>query len=230
MDKDTWVQVTLGAKHSGILTSPAFLWRFQTNRARANKYFSTFLCQPFSPPPGGLPQSTDEEALQNDLQVRNGCKYCHALLEPGASYWGRWPQLGAGFLAHNKYPAFDESCELCATKGGCSSFCKNNYVTKAMGPEDKDYFGWLKPYLYRRPEHMVNVQEGPKLLVLKTMVDHRLPTCMTRRVSSWLLGRSMLPEEEGWLADVAQQFLAGGFDLKQLIKTIVTSEMYRRVR
>jgi hypothetical protein len=210
VDKDQWVQVALGEQHSGILTSPAFLWRFQTNRSRANKYFNTFLCQPFVPPPGGLGESSDEEALENDLQKRGGCKYCHALLEPAGSYWGRWPQLGAGFLNHESYPAFEPECEKCAYNGGCSNLCNKNYVTKAMGPNETIYFGWLKPYLFRRSEHKINVNEGPKLLVKKTMVDHRLPMCMARRVSTWLLGRNLLPEEEGWLSEIAQEFVVAG--------------------
>ena len=230
LDKDSWVAVALGSQHSGILTSPAFLWRFQTNRARANKYYATFLCQPFVPPPGGLGEASDADALENDLQIRNGCKYCHTMLEPAGSYWGRWPQLGAGFLTDNNYPAFSDECEKCAYNGGCSNYCNKNYVIKAMGPDDAKYFGWLKPYLYRRPEHKINVQEGPQLLVKKTMVDHRLPTCMARRMSTWLLGRNVLPEEEGWLADIAQQFVMNGYDFKALVKTVVSSELYRSVR
>ncbi|MCA9489901.1 MAG: hypothetical protein KC621_08255, partial [Myxococcales bacterium] len=80
-DSDTWVEVDLGPQHAGVLTSPAWLLRFQTNRARANRFYNSFLCQPFQPPDGGIPEAADG-SLTLDLTTRDGCKYCHALLEP----------------------------------------------------------------------------------------------------------------------------------------------------
>jgi len=227
---DTWVPLKLGQQHSGILTSPAFLWRYQTNRSRANKYYNTFLCQPFQPPPGGLIGSSDEEAKLTDLQKRPGCKYCHAELEPASSYWGRWPELGAGFLADNKYPAFSQDCADCAVKNNCKNFCKNNYITKALHPSEAEYFGWLKPYLFRKSAHQKFVEQGPSLLVMNTMVDHRLPSCTTENLSRWLLGRVALTEEKSWFADFAQQFVSSNYSFKQLVKAVVTSPIYRRVK
>jgi hypothetical protein len=77
---------------------------------------------------------------------------------------------------------------------------------------------------------MNHVDEGPRLLVLRTLVDHRMPTCMTKRVGQWLLGRQTAPEEAGWMAQVSQEFVASNYDFRALVKAIVQSEMYRRVR
>ncbi|MEM9491228.1 MAG: hypothetical protein AAGC55_18915, partial [Myxococcota bacterium] len=55
IDADTWVEVELGEEQSGVLTSPAFLMKFQTNRSRANRFYNAFLCQPFQPPDDGIP-------------------------------------------------------------------------------------------------------------------------------------------------------------------------------
>jgi hypothetical protein len=224
------VEIPVGSQHAGILTSPAFLLRFQTNRARASKYYADFLCSPFQPPPGGLPPSTDEEALEVDLQKRAGCKLCHSLLEPAASHWGRWPEQGGGYLNPEEYTPYREDCALCAVNGGCSQLCRDRYVTEAIAHSEKAYFGWLQAYLFRRPEHKIFVEEGPRLLVESTMVDDRLPSCVTAKMSRWLLGRPALAEEEGWLADVAMQFVANGYDVRALVKAIVTSDMYRNVR
>jgi len=85
VDQDTWVEVTAPAYHAGILTSPAYLIRFQTDRARANRFFDSFLCQPFQAPDAGLPLG-EETVPHPDLQQRDGCKYCHALLEPTTTH------------------------------------------------------------------------------------------------------------------------------------------------
>ena len=52
---DTWVEIALGPGARRILTSPAYLLRFQTNRARATRFYDAFLCQPFTAPAAGLP-------------------------------------------------------------------------------------------------------------------------------------------------------------------------------
>ena len=46
---DEWVEYTLPETHAGLLTHPAFLLRFQTNRARANRFYDAFLCNGFQP-------------------------------------------------------------------------------------------------------------------------------------------------------------------------------------
>ncbi len=228
---DAFVEMKQASTDSGVLTSPAFLLRFQTNRSRANKYYADFLCSPFVAPPGGLPPASDVDALETDLQIRPGCAFCHAELEPASSYWGRWLQNGAGFLPLDEFPMFSDACEACGSgtnKSKCGECAQ--YTTKALTPSEKPWFGYLKPFMFRKPEHIAFPDEGPKLLVYRTAVDHRLPSCMTSKVAWWLLGRPPLAEEKPWLSEVAQQFAAGDFRFKELVKVIVTSDMYRNVR
>lgn len=230
-DADTWIEVPLSEDHAGVLTSWAFLVRFQTNRARASRFYNTFLCQPFQPPSGGIPFASEAEALEPDLQIRAGCKYCHALLEPSASFWGRWSENGAGYLNPDEYPAFDEGCFTCATTGqGCNAKCNSYYISSLLSQEQEPYLGWLKSYEFRAPEHMDNPEIGPRVLALTAVVDHRLPTCVSHETASWLLGRGLFPEEGDWLDELAINFVKGEFDYKALIKTVVTSDVYRRVR
>ena len=140
-----WHQVQLSPAHAGVLTHPSFLLRFQTNRARASRFYEAFLCAPFVPPDGGLPAATEEEARDPDLQRRAGCKYCHASLEPAAAHWGRWTETGAGFLDPNRFPALDEGCLRCARgQGGCTAFCRRNYLTRSLSDKDEPYLGMLK--------------------------------------------------------------------------------------
>ena len=228
-DRDTWVEVELDDAHAGVLTSPLFLLRFQTNRARANRFFNAFLCQPFQPPAGGIPL-TGEGATEIDLQKRAGCKYCHALLEPAAAHWGRWTENGAGFLSPELYPPTRSDCQLCAQTGvGCSAQCRSFYVTSTLSP-DGSFLGYLKPYEFLRSEHRANVEEGPRLLASTTVVDGRLPRCVARTTATWLLGREMTAADEAWIEDLTVGFAFSGFRYDELVKSIVTSDTYRRVR
>lgn len=229
-DKNTWVEIELGDHHAGILTSFLFLARFQTQRARANSFYNNFLCQPFQPPQGGIP--INEEALNvADLQERAGCKYCHSLLEPSAAFWGRYTEGGAGYMHADEYPAFSDECYTCATIGQqCSPKCTQAYLTKAPDPEQVPFLGMLKSYEFRKDEHKINVEMGPEVLALTAVVDHRLPTCVAHTTAKWLLGRELYPEEGDWLADLAVDFVQSEYSYAKLVKAIVTSPVYRRVR
>ncbi len=218
-----------GPQHAGVLTSPAFLIRFQTNRARANRFYEAFLCQPFQAPPGGLPSPADACSQEPDLQQRCGCKFCHSLLEPSAAYWGRWRQKSAGYLYPALYPREREDCSACARNGGCSRECKTEYVVTAQYKTEEPYLGQLQAYLFRRSEHEANIDEGPALLARRAFADNRMPTCIARHTANWLLGRPPNTSEQAWFDKVATDF---GRDksYRQLVRAIVTSAVYRRAR
>lgn len=228
-DKDTWVKIALPSSAAGVLTHPAFLLRFQTDRARATRFFNVFLCQPFQAPEGGIPVAGVSEVMEPDLQKRTGCKYCHVLLEPAAGYWGRWTNYGAGFLSAIEYPAQRSDCTACALSGAsCSADCKQFYLTKAYAPPEKAWLGWLRSYNYKQPQHFKNIEQGPKLLAMTALADNRLPRCVARSTAEWLLGRDLQAEEEGWADQLAVEFASGGYDYRDLVQQIVLSDAYRR--
>lgn len=55
---DQWVKVERGPDHAGVLTLPAYLLRFQTDRGRANRQRIAFECEHFAPP-AVLPTNTN---------------------------------------------------------------------------------------------------------------------------------------------------------------------------
>ena len=222
------VPVALGEQHSGVLTSPAWLLRFQTQRSRANQFHNSFLCQPFVPPSSGLPEVSEEDQSL-DLTAREGCQYCHALLEPAAAHWGRWSESGGSYLDPVEYPGFSEECDECATRGGCSSECRTFYVTRELAPEQQPFIGYLVAFEFLEERHMPHVEEGPSLLVNRTAADGRLPECVAEKAVTWLVGREPMAEEEAWIDELATNFATSGFDYKTLIRDIVTSENYRRL-
>jgi len=230
-DDESWHEVDLGPEHSGLLTGASYLLRFQTNRARASRFYDAFLCEPFQPPAGGIPESTDEEALEVDLQARAGCRYCHAQLEPAAARWGRWVQLGGGYLDPVNYPPRRDDCYECALgRITCSTDCRLNYITRQLSAEQEPFFGMLYAYEFRREEHAAFVEQGPVRLVNETIADGRFPACTARRTAEWLLGRELRREEQPWLDDLAFAYVQGGLRYRDLVRSIVTSQVYRRVR
>ena len=233
-DTETWVKVEVHDGHSGILTSPVYLLRFQTNRSRADRFYTNFLCQPFQPPDEGLPVGDEEDALNPDLQNRPGCEYCHGILEPAAAYWGRWTETGGGYLAEdNGFSAFNTACFDCAVTGTpCSSACKDHYIVDPIHADEALYMGWLKAYLFRDDTHKVHVEQGPELLLLKSTVSEQSPfsKCTARQVIRHLLQREPTTKEEEWVSELALQFVLSDFDYRALYRSVLRSDEYRRVR
>lgn len=229
-DTSKWVEIPAGEQHAGILTQPAYLIRFQTNRARANQFFTQFMCQPFQPPGGGLALD-DGSNEELDLQKRDGCKYCHAMLEPAAAYWGRWPENSAGYLEPQNYPAQSQDCKICAETGRqCSTECRTHYNLDTSSDKMASYAGYLNAYLFRSQDHFVNVESGPKLLARSAVADNRMPNCVTKRNMEHYFGRALSTEEQKHINKLVQHFAKNDYSYTALVKAIVTSETYRRVR
>ncbi len=226
-----WRQIDLSPEHAGVLTTPAFLLRFQTNRARANRFFEEFLCQPFTPPTGGLPAADPNVAAHPDLQQRDGCNYCHAILEPAAAHWGRWGERGASFLDTERFPTQREDCRQCGLSGrNCSTECRSYYVTRTFSPLEEPYIGSLQSVNFLHQDHRVHVDMGPRLLVSKSIVDDRFPTCAARRTLEGLFGRELSSEERDLAEQQGREFVGSNFKYQDLVKAVVTSKVYRRVR
>ena len=229
-EDESWVEVSAGEHQSGILTAAAYLIRFQTDRARANQLFTQFMCQPFEPSGAELELGSDE-APEADLQQREGCADCHRPLEAAAAHWGRWPENGAGYLSPEAYPAQTEECKLCAETGRqCTATCRSFYTLDNSDASMEPFAGYLKGYLFRRPEHFVNVETGPKLLVRSAIADNRLPNCVTKRNMELHYGRPLTKAEQARVDEYVRSFAESDYSYKSMITSIVTSETYRRVR
>lgn len=230
-DIDTWVELELPDMHAGVLTSPAYLLRFQTNRSRASHFYDAFLCSPFTPPAGGLPVASEAEQRELDLQLRAGCRYCHAILEPAGSHWGRWGMQAGGFLDAEQYPPFLQECADCARgEETCSDTCRLNYVTRALSSQEEPYIGMMRVYEFLRPEHASYVEEGPAGLIRDGLADGRFTECTVRRTTEWLIGRPIAEGDAGEIADLETTFVSSGLRMTPLVRAIVTSDLYRRAR
>jgi hypothetical protein len=231
-DTETWVPVALGPEHSGVLTSPAYLMRFTNGRGRAKRYHEGFLCDPFTLPEGGVSFGTSSSA---NLMTRPGCNYCHAELDPAAAAWGRWKPFGAGYLTPEAFPDFSPECEACSDTQpkNCSAECKANYVVDPVSHEQDPYVGMLAAFQFLPSLYDARVERGPSELVREDIADGDLAFCTAQTAAKHLLGReldlySTTAADRAWVEATAFDFQADGWNYKELVKAIVTSDEYRR--
>lgn len=229
---DTWQEYTRGPQHSGVLTTPSFLYRFPTYRSRVNEFYEAFLCKSFVPAPGGsLPSPDDACNRENNLAKRCGCNYCHATIEPTGAHWGRYGERVAQYLSPEQFPRFDPKCRDCALSGdtNCGGECAQ-YVMQAYDGDGANSLGLLKTYLYRTPEEELNIEGGPQTLVQRMMQTGDLERCAVKRIWNEFLGRPMSAEEQRlYLQPLADDFLTSGHRLKALIQRVLTTDAYRRI-
>ena len=222
---DTWVSAARGPLHAGVLTMPGYLLRFQSNRARANRFYNAFLCKSFEAPAGSIPSGADSCHGEPNLMKRCGCKYCHIKLEPMASHWGRWSEGGLAVLSAESYPQ-----ELAACKGpdaAKNATCKRFYLTGAGHPDEEPYIGQLRPYVFATEQMASAIETGPKQLAAELITSGELAACTTRKVWSWLLGEAPQDDQAKLLAKLSQSFVAKGLSFRELVREIVTSDEYR---
>ncbi|NOJ76810.1 DUF1585 domain-containing protein [Myxococcus xanthus] len=231
-DTEAWAEYTRDEGHAGVLTTPSYLYRFPTHRARVNHFYEAFLCKTFAPPPGASsPAPEDACNRENNLAVRCGCNYCHATIEPTGAHWGRYAERSAQFLAPDQFPRYDPKCRDCALNGdtNCGGEC-SQYIMQAYDGDGASSLGLLKTYLYRTADEEQNIEAGPALLVQKMLQSGDLERCTVRRIWTEFLGRPMTAEEQRlYLAPFAQDFARNGHRLKALIERVVTSDAYRRI-
>ncbi|QSQ20255.1 DUF1585 domain-containing protein [Pyxidicoccus parkwayensis] len=231
-ENGAWAEYTRDAQHSGVLTTPAFLYRFPTQRARVNEFYEAFLCKTFAPPAdASLPPPEDSCNRQNNLAVRCGCNYCHATIEPTGAHWGRYAERSSQFLNADQFPRFDPKCRDCALNGdtNCGGEC-SQYVMQAYDGDGANSLGMLKTYLYRTADEEQNIEAGPQLLVQRMMQTGDLERCTVKRIWNEFLGRPMTAEEQRmYLNSLSQDFAKSGHKLKSLIEHVVTTDAYRRI-
>jgi hypothetical protein len=229
---DAWVEYTRADNASGVLTTPAFLYRFPTQRSRVAQFYEAFLCKSFVPPADAVsPDPADACNRENNLAKRCGCNYCHATIEPTGAHWGRYSERSAQFLDPLRFPKFDAKCRDCALAGNtnCDGDC-NNYVMQAYDGDGANSLGMLKSYLYRTAADDANVAGGPQLLATHMLETGDVERCVVSRMWREFLGRSMSADEEQlYMAELVDGFLVDHRNLKHLIRHVVTTDAYRRI-
>ena len=124
-----------------------------------------------------------------------------------------------------------EDCLRCAqTNQGCSAECRNFYHINQLTLDDQPYLGQLNAYRFLGEESFDHVELGPKRLAYTQVENNQLPQCVAKRTAEWLLGRPLQSDEASWRAELGQSFLWSHLNYRKLVKDIVMSETYRRVK
>ena len=229
---DQWTEYTRADNASGVLTTPAYLYRFPTQRSRVAQFYEAFLCKSFVPPADAVsPDPADACNRDNNLSKRCGCNYCHATIEPTGAHWGRYSERSAQFLDPLRFPKFDAKCRDCALAGNtnCDGDC-SNYVMQAYDGDGANSLGMLKSYLYRTAADEPNVAGGPQALAARMMETGDVERCVVTRMWREFLGRPMTADEQtSYMTQLVDGFVDDGRNLKHLIRSVVTTEAYRRI-
>ena len=228
-EADNWVEIPSIEANSGVFGLPGFLLRYHTNRRRAERVLSEFMCTELTPPAAGLAESTDEELFEADLRQLSGCSGCHSLIEPIAGYWGRWVEGGGSFVPESLFPPFSEECNEAARNGNDrNAFAKCQNEGYLMDPYWEDQVGWYwsHAHLYESEQHYP--MEGPRMLFEQKIADGTLPKCVVEKAVGQLLGRDLNNRDTTWHRDLTRDFILNDYNYVQLIRNIVTSDQYRR--
>jgi len=227
-DPEVWVEVEPGDHYAGILTEPGWLLRFQTNRGRANRFFTEFLCGEFLPPEAGIMEIAEENPTP-DLSQKPVCKDCHTVLEPWAAYWGRWQEVGANYYDPDIWPTYSEYCEACGPR--CpDTYCRFHYLLDPQHHHEDDYQYHFNPYVFLVGDAEQHPTLGPGQWGTEIAADGRLARCAAEKAAIWLLGRPEAELDPTLIDAWADDFTASGLSYRALVRAIVSSPTYRRAR
>lgn len=223
-----WKSFTMPARSAGILTLPFFTLKYATNRGRLHRYHNAFLCQYFSPPPGGLPDPTDACHNEPDLTQRCGCKSCHQTIEPEAAHWGRWQENAWFPLNPTAFPAYDKKCDTSVTKTGNPGYCRTLYMLNPGHTKEEKYRGKLLAYVFAPKSWENNIANGPTDLVKRDIANDKIASCGVKNMWSWFVGSDIQKQQTHVLNGLVTTFKSKQYNIRQLVKAIVKSEEYRR--
>lgn len=227
--RDTWVPVERSGRHAGVLTTPGYLLKHQSNRQRAHRFYNAFECSSFIPD-GPLPSPFAECSQHEDLTQRCGCNACHQTLEPLAAHWGRFSEYGYRHLDELSYPtqAGDKCTPPLDSVYGLFD-CFRFYELDPVG-EEVPFRGYLNSYVFRTPEERARIEAGPGRLARESVESGRFAGCTVRRMWTHFMRREpSLDESAEVLPGLARVFAASDYDVKALVKTIVSHPAYRRI-
>ncbi len=229
-DQATWKPVDRKGLHAGVLTLPAYMLRFQTNRSRANRFRNNFECSPFVPPAEIETVADGCAESGTDLTARCTCRYCHRILEPLAAHWGQFSEAGTSFLNPTEYPRSKPGC----VSGKPTNLCRRFYVTDSSA----DAPGSLLSYQYADAQHPAvapALDGGPRKRVNEIIANGVFGKCTVKRLFANYVKRDMHVtgenlDELDTLNQLSADFATHGYDLKWLAQQIVELPQYRSLR
>jgi len=214
-DLTTWERVDdRGPRAAGLLTTPVFLEKYATRRARGAALYSAFLCKSFVA--GANVKLVP--SMDPNLMTRPGCATCHATLEPLAAWFSRVGEGDDRWLPAAAVPTENPKCKLDAF-GKAAGFCKDHYdpafSTKEVG---------LLRGAYASREH---AEAGPVGVAAELATSPELATCAVERVASSFLGRPLTSDDAALVASLRDVLTTNGYRTRPIVRALVKSKAYR---
>jgi len=214
-DVGTWKMVADRGPHSaGLLTTPMFLQKYASARARGAVLYNVFMCKSFI--------SDKAELLPSDepnLTIRPGCATCHATLEPLAAYFARVEPASFVFLPEAEFPARNPTCKK-DRNGHLNGPCNALYDVAFA-----DDHGAMLRSAYSSPAHADETPAGAGRDITQTP---EFAQCAVQQVTSSFLGRPISPDDDTLVRGLTSDFVKSGYRMRTLVKGIVRSDSYRK--
>jgi hypothetical protein len=234
LQQDTWEAIEREAPHAGILTLPAYLLRFQTNRGRANRYRIAFEGQYFQPP---STKDTNCAEEGNDLTGRCVCRGCHVTLEPMAAHFGQFLEAGTTAL-RDFVQEYATQTDCSKGIGPASAAWCNRYYLPVPSKEDPDIRPFrLKALEYADAEHPLvqpNFDAGPAGIAKEDIESGVFHKVAVVHLFEFLMKRPpnmdvTSPDFEGDDIDAIAADFKVHDDFKQALRALVSLPAYRRM-
>ena len=235
IEGETWLESERPGAHAGVLTLPAFLLRFQTNRGRANRFRIAFQDK-FYEPPSTLDDSCAPEG--EDLTIRCVCRGCHVSLEPLASYFGQFAE--AGSTALSTLPSSFDSLQECIVASAPlgTAYCERFYepVPDLFDPDIRPYK--LKALRFADDEHLevqAHFDAGPIAWASEIIESGEFHQVAVEHLFTFLMKREpdldkLSPTFEGHELELIGENFKEHDDITQAVREILALPAYRRAR
>ncbi len=202
-----------GPHAAGLLTTPMFLEKYASARARGATLYTAFLCKSFSSENAELMPSTEP-----NLMVRPGCSNCHATLEPLAAYFSRIEPGNLVFLPQQLFPVKNEKCKK-GPNGKLPGFCDAFYDVSFA-----DAAGATLRSAYGSPAHADATPAGAGHDIVQMP---EFAECAVQRVAGSFLGRTLTTDDGPLVGDLVAGFKKDGYRMRPLVRAILKSNAYR---
>ncbi len=212
-----------GQPMAGILSSGALWLRHPSNgtnnhRGQAELVSESLLCSGFlarDVPLFNNIDLSDEEVVKKALTTDPGCVSCHQTLDPIASHFFGFPKISPGNV-RKSYEG--DSCAR-PERGFC--YPLTEYRDKQAGL-------WRKR-TGRAPNFFGLPSQDLRTLAAQIAEDPRFSMCAARRFYGYLMQVDPGDLPDASAAALQDAFIAGGLQVKPLIKAIVLSDDFRAV-
>ena len=147
-----------------------------------------------------------------------------------AAAWGRFAEFGFAPIDDRRFPSrAGASCMQPFSSAEQLFRCIRFYETDPVGDE-VPFVGYLNPYVFRTPAEAAIIDEGPAAVARQAIDGGTFATCTVRRMWTHFMRRAPTPEEETTIVPVLRdEFVAGGYVLRELIADLVRHPAYRRL-